>query len=84
MCVWGVMGYAEITAGRHAFTAWVTAIEPSMTLVILLERLTANEAEDFVAFGAIGSAIDHPSSITIRIASAGHSRAQIPHPLQYS
>src|SRR5512136_2148204 len=72
MWVWGVMGYAEMTAGRHAFTAWVTAIEPSMTLVTPTARFTADAAEGLGALVTIVSAMAHPSSATIRIASAGH------------
>jgi len=73
MCVWGVMGYAEITAGRQAFTACVTAIEPSMTLVVLTGEFSIDEGEVFGESFAGGFLIIYPSSATIWIASAGHS-----------
>src|SRR6187401_2721257 len=32
ICVCGVIGYAQITSGRHNATAWATASEPSICL----------------------------------------------------
>lgn len=72
MCVWGVMGYAEITAGREALTACVTAIEPSMTLVVLTGGFSIDEEEAFGESFAGGFNV-YPSSANIWIASAGHS-----------
>src|SRR6516225_11642562 len=34
MCVWGVIGYAQITCGRQSATASATACEPSVCLSI--------------------------------------------------
>src|SRR3989304_6569939 len=36
ICVWGVIGYADITFGLLTFTAWATANDPSTTTILFL------------------------------------------------
>src|SRR4030095_11591257 len=47
MCVCGVIGYAQITCGRHSATASATACEPSVCLSIDCLLRLAHDVECF-------------------------------------